>query len=324
MMQPQSAAGGGGMNIKNTGVDKTQVIQNNPAPDQQPNVIDTMVGGYKGGKGLRGAYDFATKPGDISSKIFGSEGLTGPGGTPVNPIRGLFSGIQDKYNDATEMMRQFNRGPGVATEPFGMAPVSADSSSAALTGGRGTFAGLGQESPLFEQTLRGGGGQGPAAGILSNASTNGNALSLSDGATNALSLSDGASGAHNLLGAADSAFAGANALQSLGGLGDLGGGITGMANTGALLGGADSAFAGANALQGADAATKVAEVGAEASGNAVPGMSTAVQGLQAANKLNKGNYAGATIDAGQMAIGTIPGVSLLNMPIDWIQGALGL
>ena len=78
------------------------------------------------------------------------------------------------------------------------------------------------------------------------------------------------------------------------------------------------------------AAQKAAEAGAakaaqsglsQTLGNAAPFVSGAIQAYQAHEAFKRGDYINGSIDTIQVGLGFIPGVSLVNIPIDILQYA---
>ena len=186
----------------------------------------------------------------------------------------------------------------------------------------GSGAGTGYGGLTSTAAPTGGGGAGVGAAAQNNALGKASNLQVGDQAFSNF-LSGGKTALSGLLGqGGGDALAGTYSAAS---------GGTQLANASATTAGnaaiASTGMAANVGGKAAEEATKKAaeeaakSAGGSAMGNAAPFVSGAFQAYQAHEAFKRGDYVNGTIDTIQVGLGFIPGVNLVNIPIDILQFA---
>lgn len=287
------------------------------APQKQPGFVDQLDQGYKTYQGLKkvpAAYEKFSKGVDKAGDWLGEN-------VPDSVQNTLFSGPPDATMNFSmgppppstdvpyptgppgDVVAPWNPDPSMAeineaTAYSGLntPPPAPTPESLGLPSAGGQAAARGANVPIGEASLSGLGQRvgNFGAGLLGNAQT------AVDGTFSA------ASGGTQLAGNA-ATTAGTAAVDA-----------TGMVSQKAAEKGAELA-----AQKAAEAgAAKAAQSGLSSTlGNAAPFVSGAIQAYQAHEAFKRGDYINGSIDTIQVGLGFIPGVNLVNIPIDILQYA---
>ena len=279
------------------------------APQKQPGFVDQLDQGYKTYQGLKkvpAAYEKFSKGFDKAGDWLGEnvpdsvQNTFFSGGTPSAPNPSM---PPTPTGPPGDVVAPWNPDPSMAdineaTAYSGLntPPPTPTPESLGLPSAGGQAAVRGANVPIGEASLS---GMGQRVGNFFGGLTGG-AQTAVDGTFGA------ASGGTQLAGTSATA-AGTAAVDA-----------TGMVSQKAAEKGAELA-----AQKAAEAgAAKAAQSGlSQTLGNAAPFVSGAIQAYQAHEAFKRGDYINGSIDTIQVGLGFIPGVSLVNIPIDILQYA---